>query len=325
MKRLLTGMAAAVAAALLVWGGFELAERRYDRKRDRELTELAARCSGTPAEAAAKEFTSFNGAAVRSTLAPLPLALHSWEKRAGGRRFLDNIEQTMRSGLDWKHPVPALTIPLTRHPPTIDGLIAPGEWDGAWSEHGEYETDSAQRCDSPARWYLQYDEQKLYFAAYFPDCDQVFENLRHPYFDDSLELFLLPDPRLRTYYELVFTPDGREYTRRVCQGPTSRYDLEEFRPATLDWRVSRTRAGYTFEGVIGFIDLPGYMLGNPPQPGETLHWIMLRTDRSADNAFRKTAPFPFFGNGHNLNGYARARLGDLTLGSPTGILKATVY
>lgn len=319
MRRLLISAAAAIIAALLVLIGFELAERRYDWKRDRELAAMAARCPGTPAEAAAKEFTSFNGAAVRSTLAPLPLVLHSWETRAGARRFLDNIEETMRAGLDWKHPVPALTIPATRHPPVIDGLIAPGEWDDAWTVQGEYETDSAQWSDSPARWYLKYDTRNLYFAAYFPDSDQVFQNRRHPYFDDSFELFLLPDLRLHTYYELVFTPDGREYIRRVCQGPASKYDLEEFRPATLDWQVSRTPDGYSFEGAIGFLDLPGYLLGNPPQPGESLRWLMLRTDRSSANAFRKTAPFPFFGNGHNLNGYARGRFGDSTLGSSASI------
>ncbi|MBN2641071.1 MAG: hypothetical protein JXR78_05430 [Victivallales bacterium] len=254
----------------------------YDQDRDQKLIKLAQQCYGTPAEWVAKEFNSVNGLSIRASLTALPLVCKSWETRSGASSYVEHCKALMQKGLKWKYPASKIVVPYANIIPSIDGQILAEEWNDAWHCTGEYETDTTDWIDSGALWFLKYDRKRLYFAVFLPDQEQVFDkNPWHPYFDDAFEFFIFPDPRLYTYYELVFTPGGHEYTKRVCQGNTTKYDLKAFRPPTLMWKTSKSETGYMFEGSIDFVDLPGYLLGNSPMEGEMINWIMIRTDRNA--------------------------------------------
>ncbi|MPN43931.1 hypothetical protein SDC9_191492 [bioreactor metagenome] len=117
----------------------------------------------------------------------------------------------------------------------------------------------------------------------------------------------MPEPRLRTYLELVLAPGQPPYAKWVHAGRDGVFDLCDFSPAEFHHAVKRFPGGYRVEAAIAFRELPGYLRGNAPRAGETIFFMPVRTDRNGDS-FRATAPVPFLYDGHNIHGYMKGTL-----------------
>ena len=310
IRRRRLAIAGIILAATALAGVRQWVLARDCRRRELRLQELVRQAAGTPAAFRAKAVNSPEGVAVRSVLTRVepPPNSCNWGTPGGAARYLDDLERAIRRDLQWRIPPPVFAAPPLAVPLRIDGMTAPGEWDGAWRSDGEYPLDSAERESSATRWRLGWDRHFVYFCAEIADTEVIETNIRHPYRDDSFEFFLLPDERLHTYFELVFSPSGAAYLRTAVQSARQRYSLEPEAPAGLEYRVGRHAGGYVVEGRLPFAALPGYLLGNPPKPGETLKFMMVRTDRDAAGRYRRTTPFPACGDGHNLAVYATLRL-----------------
>ena len=62
-------------------------------------------------------------------------------------------------------------------------------------------------------------------------------------------------------------------------------------------------SGWSAEARLAFRELPGYLLGNPPEAGQQIRFQLIRTDLSGGrNTY--TTPVPFL-----YDGYIRATLG----------------
>ena len=207
-------------------------------------------------------------------------------------------------------------------------VVSPHRWRLVWSEEfnedgfpdetfwkdsslhwtGEYRLNQTELQNNSARWYLGYDSEYLYFKASFPDESICLAATDSLYEADSFELFILPEERYHTYVELVFSPDGRQYTRWVSQTTRSRYELSDYAPESLRSRTEKLKTGWSIEGRIGFRDLPAYLRGNPARPGETLRLMMLRIDRSGKGTRTVSTPVPFLYDGHNIFAYMKLTL-----------------
>src|SRR5437868_11394718 len=57
-----------------------------------------------------------------------------------------------------------LTMPRTTHPPTLDGKIAPGEWDDAAAVTGVINQFDGLAHPRQATFWLKYDDKNVYIA-----------------------------------------------------------------------------------------------------------------------------------------------------------------
>ncbi len=170
---------------------------------------------------------------------------------------------------------PCLTVARTSHPPTIDGVISPGEWDNA-ARIGGLLTYGAQAVAQPGSTvFLTYDDRALYVAVICaePDPtrphgfvrahdDRVFE-------DDCVQVFVAPEDLRKTKqasinfggYEGAYGTwfaDISAYYEFTVNGQGS---ITEARNDVRDWdapwtaRVSRTKGSWTAEIAIPFASL----------------------------------------------------------------------
>ena len=225
------------------------------------------------------------------------------------RDLLGDLLRDIRIGRSWKCELQPVTVPYVSRPPVINGTMEKQEWKNALSFHGAYLLNSSLWLDDRSTWEIMYDNEFLYFAADFFDAHIVNNSPQKPYNDDSLELFIMPDKRLNTYIEMVFSPDGGRYTKWCGQTRQSPFEIEEFHPVRLESAVKKRPDGFSIEGKIGFSELPGYLLGNPPRPGQFLNFMMVRTNRDSGDDYRRSTPVPFLYDGHNIFGYLTAVLG----------------
>ncbi|MDR0932083.1 MAG: hypothetical protein LBM70_03575 [Victivallales bacterium] len=224
------------------------------------------------------------------------------------RRDLARLEREIELGRQWKSPVPTAKIPFTDNPPVIDGKINADEWDGALTYQGEYPLNSELPISSEAVWKLQYDKEFIYFAATIFDSEVIPGSPESPYNGDAVELFLLPDFRLVDYLEAVVSADGNLYTAWAYQSPQRHYDLKVCTVSRAKAKTSLTSGGYTVELKIPFSALPGYLLGNAPQKGETMNFMMIRCELDKNGRYSRNTPTPFLYDGHNIYGYVRGIL-----------------
>ena len=183
----------------------------------------------------------------------------------------------------------------------------PAEWADALVFREEYLRSSVTRRTPAAVWRIGYDREYLCWSAEIPDSD-VQVNRRKPYMADSLELFVMPEIRLRTYCEVVIHPGPGSYTRWCTTGHGGVYQLCDWTPEGFHYAVKRTESGWSAEARLAFSELPGYLLGNRPEAGQQIRFQLIRTDLSGGRR-TYTTPVPFLYDGHNIYGYIRATLG----------------
>lgn len=224
------------------------------------------------------------------------------------RKNFQKLEREIKMGEDWGESVRSFILPAATSLPTIDGEFDEDVWRHALRLYGQYPLNTAEKQETADNWLVFYTPQYFCFAAEFRD-DFIDQRQNVPLYEgDALELFIMPEERYHTYVELVFAPDGKCYTQWVSQTQRSRYELTEYHPKTLKMAAKKFPGGYRIEGMIGFADLPGYLLGNPAKSGEKLRMMMLRMDRQKDGTQTVGVPVPFLYDGHNYFGYMNLTL-----------------
>ncbi len=271
-----------------------------DRELEKELVFRYNQRQGKPYEWKAKQLRRCWYQLLRSDLLKKDNGSPA-EMRGHLKQLLAEIEL----GKNWPEPR-EIAIPHCRRAPVIDGRIDEEEWQEALTFRGEYGLNRREREENDSVWRIMYDSQWIYFSAEFTDPD-IIVSTEHPYYHDSLELFLEPDPRLQTYVELVLPPGPPPHTTlcHYSHGEAFQFKVYEF--PSLDVRTKITPGGFLVEGKIGFRDLPGYFLGNEAKAGEHLNFMFVRTRKDGTH-FSIATPEPLLYDGHNTFGYLRGYL-----------------
>lgn len=279
-----------------------------DKERDKRLLAYYQNRRGTPAEYCAKMVKDFSMVRYRVSLTG---GMPSYAKSLA-RKELCKLEAEIQKGMAWKQALSTAGIPFQLTPPTIDGIIAPEEWKHALVYRGEYDLGSTQQQNTSSNFYIMYDKNYIYFAAQIEDHDIQLDNTTPPYWNDSVELFLRPDNRLDNYLELVVPPEGEHYSAWCVQPPDRRFDISVRKMKGITTAARATPNGYEVEGKIAFFELPGYLLGNPPHPGDPMNFMFVHCNRTFSGKYTRSTPIPFLYDGHNIYGYIRGTLGAST-------------
>jgi hypothetical protein len=227
----------------------------------------------------------------------------------------EGIIERIHAAATWPAPG-TFTIPKALAPPVIDGKLDDEAWKQAavWTETYPFNTTNA---GGPATaWRMTWDDACLYVAFECSDSNVVAaacERDGNVYNDDCVEMFILPEFRFRTYWEIVIAPAGGVFDSIQCKDPEKwgcnadpSQNLTGMRHAE---RVSGTLnqsedadQGYTVEVAVPFNELPGYTRGKP-EAGQRLRVMLARLDRGKDGlkpyAFR-----PLQAWGHNIWNHA---------------------
>lgn len=225
------------------------------------------------------------------------------------RTRLRTLEREISNSRNWAEPIREYVIPKLPEQQRLNGYPSPAYWEEkALVWQGEYPLGRTALQENSARWRLCYDTEYLYFKAAFPDRSRFLSPSEQLYDQDAFELFILPEIRFYTYVELVISADNRHYTRWVNQTERSRYELSHFTPATLETKTAEHDGFWEIEGRIGFVELPGYLHGNPAKSGESIRLMMLRIDAAPAGEKQVFSPVPFLYDGHNFFGYMKFTL-----------------
>lgn len=224
---------------------------------------------------------------------------------------LRKLKKEVESGTAWPVQPLKTVIPFFARPPVLDGKISPGEWDAALRFDREYPIGAtAPLSRSNAVWYLGYDQESLSFAARIAGVAMQPGPAGKPYYGDSIELFLHPDKRLADYLETVVGCDGQCYQANCSQSLRRCFDLDPVAKTQVKAVVKPDGSGYCIEGKIPFAALPGYLLGNAPNPGESMNFMLICCRLDRQKQYSRTTPYPFLYDGHNIYGYIQGTLGE---------------
>lgn len=228
--------------------------------------------------------------------------------REGARKIIAGYIKDAERGFSWPEKKRETVIPATAVKPVIDGNIGTGEWSSAQVFKGEIPLDAAGVAPSGnTLWRVMYDREYLYFCAEVVDRDIRCDVAKFLFNGDSLEIFVLPDKEMQTYWEVILAPDGREFIAWHMVNPFGGHNSRNnIRPEKLQTAIKRTSDGFAVEAAIPFSALP--TLGKSlPAAGATVYFMMVRTNRDGDH-YSRSAPVPLLYDGHNIFGYIRGTL-----------------
>lgn len=227
--------------------------------------------------------------------------------KEAARQVIGQFKTDADRGFRWTVKNREIIIPIAIRPPVIDGELSQDEWTGAAKLQGEMLLDDGDAVPSGNTvWQVMYDREYLYFSVFFPDRD-IRTGDKEIYHGDSLEMFVMPDRLMRTYWEVILSPDGRRFTAWHMAsdhgGFTSRRNI---RPEKLRTAVKKYPEGFAAEIAFPFSALP--TLGKSlPFSGATVDFMMVRTNLDG-GVIRRTVPVPLLYDGHNFAGYIRGNL-----------------
>ena len=227
-----------------------------------------------------------------------------------------------RLGQGWPTP-PVAKVPLTKQPLKIDGKIDDPAWAKALTYEGVYPFNTKEKADTPkTTWKLLWDKKHLYIAYDCVDVDVVSPKIErdgHVYQNDCVEIFLLPDFRFRTYWEVIVGPSGSIYDSIQCKdydqwGCNSRTaETMAGLQVGIDIRGTLNQPGdqdegYGVELALPFSELPGYSRTGP-KAGDTLNFMLVRLDKNGEE-FKCYAYQPLLSWGHNIWNHAKMVLAE---------------
>lgn len=242
-------------------------------------------------------------------------------ERQAARRHLENLKADIQRGLAWPIPQPpTCRIPRADSTPAIDGRLDDACWKSALVFGDEYRLDRTQKMNTSAWWAVTWDERCLYFAVWMPQSD-ISCLTSDPakgvgaWQADALEIFILPSPAMRVYWEVVINPQGEVYDGLQLNNRWGGFldhpdqDMQGLQVAakvvgTIN-DPSDVDQGFVIEAAIPFDQLPNYQLGNSPTVGQTLGFMLVRT-RTERRDY--SSPVPLLYDGHNIFGYLQATL-----------------
>jgi len=231
-------------------------------------------------------------------------------------RDINRLIGLMNAAKTW--PAPGThQIPKAKKAPVIDGKLDDEAWKQAAVWTDIYLFDKTEKGGPPTTWRMTWDNKYLYFAFDCSDTDVAAPKRKRDdnvWNDDCVEMFILPDFRFRTYWEIVIAPNGSVFDSVQCKDlhnwgcnnsdPTQ--DVTGMKHAqtvrgTLN-KSDDTDEGYTVEVAVPFSSLPGYTRCGP-KPGHRLHFMLVRLDRTRGR-FKTYAFRPLQGWGHNIWNHA---------------------
>ena len=220
--------------------------------------------------------------------------------RTAARQWLLNLRQMLETGSQWTFQSPTVEIPFLKGKLQIDGFLTEPEWNESLCWMGDFPVSSREHLENGSRWHIVHDSEYLYFGAAFLDEEIVV----HPekYFrGDSLEIFLLADPRMKSYWELIITPSGKHYSAWNIQNGNGTFSsVKHILPETCRIAAQKTPDGFSVEAAFPLSALPTLK-----RDKNSIRFILIRTHNipaSCDRLVFHT-PVPFLYEGHNLNGY----------------------
>ncbi len=229
--------------------------------------------------------------------------------REGARAAMNELLADIDKGFNWPVKVPPqFDLPHATAKPVIDGELGDGAWKDALTFTGEYPLSSMEKSEYAIVWKLMWDEDYLYAGAVIPDAsivsvdfDEV--NKKYPWDADVLELFVMPERRPKSYWEVVVNPGNKIvdglHTYNLVAWPNGL--AEDMRGLVTKTKLSPD--SYTVEAALPFKEMPGYTRGNQPKVGESLYLVMVRI-----NDGRRMAFIPLLYDGHNIFGYPQFTL-----------------
>jgi hypothetical protein len=250
------------------------------------------------------------------------------EKRgnlARARKVIGENAAVLERGNRWPARRPCRA-PRADQAPTIDGRLDDPAWKRAATFTGVYPFNHTRKLDEPNTiWKVTWDADYLYFGFRCADVDVNAPTMPrddHVYFHDCVEMFLLPEPRTRAYWEIVVSPAGmvfdglhaKKHTEFGCV-PGAFEDLAGLKVGTridgTNRRHDDTDVGYCVEVAVPFKELPEYSRAEPAA-GQTLSFIMVRLDKNTTkdgkDEFKTYAHQPLMTWGHNVWSHAELKL-----------------
>lgn len=300
-------IAAILAVWSEVWPGTELAAREMTSD-DTELLAFFHRLyEETPPDAPERLY-------VNKAVSP---EAFFWRKIVGGRfevgeieletarRELRFIREQIRMGRRWpfrkreEFRIPFARESLTFGVPWKEGLVL----------KNEFALSSCEEIADGVEWRVFWNREALFLEAKVPDIAlqaiPYDENAnRFPWQGDCIEVFVMPDPRLKLYWELVVNPANDTFTGLHCND-TRGWFVYRIAKQMAGWKTFAAPAegGYLIQMKIPFAELPNYMLGNQPEPGAAFYFALVRIDGGVPYSAR-----PLLYDGHNVFGYFRGIL-----------------
>ena len=262
----------------------------------------------------------------------------SLETLKSGRGLSDYLMRVVKDqtdagekGITWPRP-PVARIPYAWRTPVIDGRLDDRAWKTALTYTATYEFNLKEEVENvQTTWRILWDSKYLYFAFDCVDADLISPKIErdgHVYNNDCVEIFILPDFRFRTYWELIIGPSGSIYDSIQCKnydtwGCNSR-TAESIEGLKMDIKLDGTLnksddtdKGYTVEVAVPFAQLPGYSRARPAA-GQTLNFMLVRLDRNStgetDKQGKPKTQFkcysyqPLLSWGHNIWNHAKMEL-----------------
>ena len=228
-------------------------------------------------------------------------------------------------GPTWPKP-PAIDVPYARRAPVIDGQLNDAVWATAATFTNSYLFNETNVAPVRTTYRLLWDEHNLYFAFDCVDRDLVAPIQPRDaaiYQNDCVEMFILPDPRFRIYWELDISPAGCIYDslqfKKAHEWGAVMDSTENIVGLQVGVSVRGTLntpgdcdEGYTVEVAVPFDQLPGYA-HRRPVAGETLSLMLARLDRtgvpgSTNSELQAYAFTPLLSWGHNLWNHSKITL-----------------
>jgi hypothetical protein len=229
------------------------------------------------------------------------------ESMETARAYMKELFNDIDKGLNW--PVKEqqnFELPYAYKKPVLDGTLDDDEWSCALTFHGEYPLGSLEKNTPTSVWKICWDEEFLYFGAYFQDAnvrsiDYDAAKNKFPWDGDTLEIFVLPARLFRAYWEVVVNPGNNVVDGLHLNNPDGYWvnGLDETMRG-LETRTKITNDGFSVEAALPFRELPRYMRGNLPKAGESINLVMVRT-----NDGQRSSIVPLLYDGHNIFGYPR--------------------
>ena len=199
------------------------------------------------------------------------------------------------------------SIPYAKTKPELDGKTNTPAWKHGLQFKGEYKLNTLTEIPSGMGWSLLWDEQYIYVSAKIPDTNPVSIHYdrpknKFPWDADCVEVFIMTSLRLKLYWEIVVTPDGQSFDGlHYNKGWFVSCADEDMKGMKLF--TKKTAEGYIVQLKIPFKELPNYMSGNKPEPGQVIYMSLLRI-----NDGQRFSARPLLYDGHNIFGYFKAVL-----------------
>jgi len=199
-------------------------------------------------------------------------------------------------------PFPVITCPRLSAPPTIDGVLAEGEWAGAGRATGFVGLNRNALVEDQTTVFVGHDEEGLYVAFECTDPQRrplvgtFVERDSAVYQEDAVDIFLQPGPGDYPYYQLIANCVGTRFDMRLFDDNGRRGKDIEFDP---DWTAAASKGDgrWVMEAAIPWSELEGR---SAPDPGE--RW-RVNFCRDADAASRLSSWSYTSGNFHRTSNF----------------------